>query len=107
MAPDAGGQFEQLKSFRDFYATSECRDLLFHVQEHRLALPQIKAMLSELDLRFIGFLLEPQLVHKYKQCFPGDLPLTNLDNWNDFEIRFPQTFIGSYVFWVQKALGSP
>jgi 2-polyprenyl-3-methyl-5-hydroxy-6-metoxy-1,4-benzoquinol methylase len=103
MAFESGGLFKQLTSFRDFYATSECRDLLFHVQEDRLTLPQIKAMLSDLDLDFIGFLLEPQLVHRYKECFPEDIPLTNLDYWNDFETRFPQTFIGSYVFWVQKA----
>jgi tetratricopeptide (TPR) repeat protein/2-polyprenyl-3-methyl-5-hydroxy-6-metoxy-1,4-benzoquinol methylase len=103
MAFESGGLFKQLTSFRDFYATSECRDLLFHVQEGRLTLPQIKAMLSDLDLDFIGFLLEPQPVHRYKGCFPEDIPLTNLDYWNDFETRFPQTFIGSYVFWVQKA----
>jgi tetratricopeptide (TPR) repeat protein/SAM-dependent methyltransferase len=107
MAFESGGLFRQLSSFRDFYATSECRDLLFHVQEHRLTLPRIKAMLSELDLDFIGFLLEPQLVQKYKECFPEDIPLTNLDYWNDFETRFPQTFIGSYVFWVRKAGASP
>lgn len=107
MAFESGGLFRQLSSFRDFYATSECRDLLFHVQEHRLTLPRIKAMLSELDLDFIGFLLEPQLLHRYKECFPEDIPLTNLDYWNDFETRFPQTFIGSYVFWVRKAGASP
>jgi len=27
----------------DFYSTSECRDLLFHVQEHRLTLGQIES----------------------------------------------------------------
>jgi 2-polyprenyl-3-methyl-5-hydroxy-6-metoxy-1,4-benzoquinol methylase len=107
MAPESGGLLKQLTSFRDFYATSECRDLLFHVQEHRLTLPQIKAMLSDLDLDFIGFLLEPQHVHRYKECFPQDIPRTNLDYWNDFEARFPQTFIGSYVFWVQKVSRSP
>ena len=31
----------------DFYSTSACRDLLFHVQEHRLTLPQIAAFLAE------------------------------------------------------------
>ena len=107
IAFESGELFKQLTSFRDFYATSECRDLLFHVQEHRLTLPQIKAMLSDLDLDFIGFLLDPQLVHRYKECFPEDIPLTDLDHWNDFETRFPQTFIGSYLFWVQKASGSP
>ena len=35
--------------FNDFYSTSECRDLLFHVQEHRMTLPQIKAFLVAQD----------------------------------------------------------
>ena len=41
--------------FNDFYSTSECRDLLFHVQEHRMTLPQIKAFLAAQDLQFLGF----------------------------------------------------
>ncbi len=31
----------------DFYAISDCRDLLFHVQEHRFRLPQIKHFLAD------------------------------------------------------------
>ena len=30
----------------DFYSTSACRDLLFHVQEHRMTLPQIGEFLA-------------------------------------------------------------
>ena len=29
------------RRFSDFYTTSECRDLLFHVQEHQLTMPPI------------------------------------------------------------------
>jgi Tfp pilus assembly protein PilF/2-polyprenyl-3-methyl-5-hydroxy-6-metoxy-1,4-benzoquinol methylase len=39
----------------DFYSTSECRDLLFHVQEQQLNLQSIAAMLNRLELRFLGF----------------------------------------------------
>ncbi len=31
----------------DFFSLSECRDLLFHVQEHRLTLPQIAQFIDE------------------------------------------------------------
>ena len=41
--------------FNDFYSTSECRDLLFHTQEHRMTLTQIKDFLAEQRLQFIGF----------------------------------------------------
>ena len=95
-------RFAQLTSFRDFYVTSEIRDLLFHVQEHRFTLPQIKQSLSELGLDFVGFLLEPAVVGKYRERFPFDKPRTNLDNWNAFEDEFPHTFISTYAFWVQK-----
>ena len=36
----------------DFYSTSECRDFLFHTQEHRMTLPAIKAFLAEQNLQF-------------------------------------------------------
>jgi len=29
----------------DFFSTSECRDLLFHIQERRLTIPQIKSFI--------------------------------------------------------------
>ncbi len=43
---------------RDFFSFSECRDLLFHRQEHRFTLPQISAFLAECGLEFLGFDLE-------------------------------------------------
>ncbi|HEY2816738.1 MAG TPA: tetratricopeptide repeat protein [Casimicrobiaceae bacterium] len=88
---------------RDFYTTSECRDLLFHVQEHRLTLPAIQAMLAALGLRFIGFVLEPRVVRRYRTHFPHDRALADFGAWDDFETRFPDTFTGMYRFWVQKA----
>jgi hypothetical protein len=82
--------------------TSECRDLLFHVQEHRFTLAELSEMLEHLGLRFIGFLLEPQVRHAYRTRFPADGSLSDLDCWNAFEAEFPHTFAGMYRFWVQK-----
>ena len=31
----------------DFFSISECRDLLFHVQEHNLSLPQIADFMAQ------------------------------------------------------------
>jgi tetratricopeptide (TPR) repeat protein/SAM-dependent methyltransferase len=107
IALDNGKLFKQLTLFRDFYATSECRDLLFHVQEHRFTLPQLKAMLTELGLDFIGFLLEPQVINRYRQSFPQDMSMTDFDRWNDFETRYPGTFSGTYVFWAQRPARAP
>ena len=49
----------------DFFTTSECRDMLFHVQEHRMTLPQIGAFLAENDLTFVGFELDAAVNGRY------------------------------------------
>ena len=56
---DASVELQWLSKIPDFYSTSECRDLLFHVQEHRLTLGQIESFLAEFGLHFIGFELDP------------------------------------------------
>jgi 2-polyprenyl-3-methyl-5-hydroxy-6-metoxy-1,4-benzoquinol methylase len=102
IAMDDGIRFRQLTLSSDFYGMSECRDLLFHVQEHRFTLPQIKEMLSESGLDFIGFDLEPSVLKKYNERFPDDKSKTNLDYWNIFEAENPNAFVGMYQFFVQK-----
>ena len=103
MAADGGASFAQLAQLRDFYVAGECRDLLFHVQEHRYALPQVRDMLAALDLRFLGFLLAPRVAVRYAQRHPADAAMTDLDAWSGFEAEFPDAFAGMYVFWVQRA----
>ena len=86
----------------DFYSTSMCRDLIFHVQEHRLSLPQIDAFLTENKLSFIGFNTYPQTMQAYRKMFPQDKSMSNLNNWNQYEAINPCTFIEMYQFWVQR-----
>ena len=57
----------------DLSATSShTRDLAFHVQEHCLALDQIESFLSESELDFLGFELDPHVLHQYRIRFAGD-----------------------------------
>ena len=93
----------QVVDYQDFFSTSECRDLLFHVQEHRLVLPQIKAFLTAHDLRFIGFIADGAIIARYRQRFPDDPSATDLDRWDRFEAEHPAIFGRMYQFWVQKA----
>jgi tetratricopeptide (TPR) repeat protein/SAM-dependent methyltransferase len=86
----------------DFFSISECRDLLFHVQEHRMTLPQIKAFLAAHDLQFLGFELAEPLWRAYGARFPADTARIDLDHWHRFETENPSTFGGMYQFWVQK-----
>ncbi len=88
---------------RDFFSLSLCRDLLFHVQEHRFTLPQIKTILADLDFEFLGF--EQGFAsarQQYLEIYPGDPDMISLDNWNEYEQTHPETFIGMYQFWLHK-----
>ena len=86
----------------DFFSTSSCRDLLFHVQEHRLSLATISGFLRDNNLRFLGFELDPRVMTAYRLRFPNDSTLTQLDQWQSFENENPDTFFGMYQFWIQK-----
>jgi 2-polyprenyl-3-methyl-5-hydroxy-6-metoxy-1,4-benzoquinol methylase len=86
----------------DFFSVSDCRDLVFHVQEHRFTLPQIKDFLVASNLEFLGFELDLPALNKYGARFPEDRARTDLDRWHAFEQANPWTFGGMYQFWVQK-----
>ena len=58
----------------DFYSISACRDLLFHVQEHRLTLPQIAAFPAEHRLSFLGFELDAPALARIPGQFPAKTP---------------------------------
>src|SRR5439155_9703678 len=78
--------------YHDFFSTSECRDLLWHVQEHRLSIPQIQSFLVAHGLTFIGFERDARAVRAYRARFPDDRSMTNLDCWHAFERETPDAF---------------
>ena len=86
----------------DFFSTSTCRDLLFHVQEHRLTLPAIDTFLRDHHLAFLGFEIEYEVLQSYKLRFPEDPAACDLARWQIYENENPDTFIGMYQFWIQK-----
>ena len=86
----------------DFFSISACRDLLFHIQEHRFSFPDIKSFLAENKLRFLGLELGPQVLQQFRAQFSIDGAMADLNLWHVFETQNPLTFAGMYVFWVQK-----
>jgi len=87
----------------DFYSLSGCRDLLFHVQEHRFTLPQIGGLLERLNLEFIGFeFADGAPAVGYKERYSDDRSATNLANWHELEAVAPDTFAAMYQFWVRR-----
>ena len=86
----------------DFFTTGECRDLLFHVQEHRTTLPEIKSFLAANGLQFVDFHVDALIVHMFTNRFPGPSAMTDLDHWHAFESENTSTFAGMYQFSVRK-----
>lgn len=84
---------------RDFYATSECRDLVFHIQEYNYTLPEIAAILDELGLTFLGFKASSQIQSLYREKYPADPAQTDLSNWDALEHAYPAMFAGMYKFF--------
>ncbi len=100
MAKDEGSAMAKLVEFRDFYSLSECRDLIFHVQEHRFTLPRIEAALDALKLSFLGFEMRNQAVlREFRKAYPHTGAASSLPLWHAFECDHPDTFWGMYQFW--------
>lgn len=87
----------------DFYTASNCRDLLFHVQEQRYTTLQIKSLIEKTGLRFLGFHLpNPKILAAYTARFAHDPYGLDLENWHAFEQDNPHTFDAMYHLWLQK-----
>ncbi len=94
---------ESLAKFgKDFYSLSECRDLCFHVQEHRYTTKKLQRLLDSHDLSFCGFMVPDQIKILYNERYPSDRDMTSLLNWGELEKQYPSTFAGMYQFWAQK-----
>ena len=86
----------------DFWSLSECRDLCFHVQEHRFTTDTLQKLLDSHGLTFCGFMVPDQIKKLYQKKYPEDHDMTSLSNWGEFEEEHPSTFSGMYQFWAQK-----
>jgi tetratricopeptide (TPR) repeat protein/SAM-dependent methyltransferase len=105
MAKNADIDIGSLAITPDFYSTSACRDLVFHVEEHLFSPLEIQSHLKQLGLEFLGFeLSNPVVKDMYHERFPENIACDSLDNWELLEIEKPQIFAGMYQFWVRKSL---
>lgn len=93
---------DDLRLLPDAYQMSMLKDLLFHVQEHRFTLPQIRGHLEELGLEFIRFMPTGETMSGYLSAYPADRDAANIDNWEAFEKKNPRAFIHMYQFWCRK-----
>lgn len=98
--PD-GEPLAALKQSADFYSLSGCRDLVFHVQEHRYTPPQLGDLIAGAGLRLVGLEASPQAKAAFAAAF-GPADALDLGLWDRVEMRRPDLFAGMYHLWAQK-----
>jgi len=94
---------ERILNFIDFYSLSELKDLLFHVQEHRFTIPQVRDCLFQFGLNFCGFETHKEILSHFHKSNAGVGNPYNLEEWQAYEEANPRAFAGMYQFWCQKA----
>jgi SAM-dependent methyltransferase len=82
----------------DFFSLSNFRDLMFHVSEQHVTIPEIAAFMAANGIAFHGFEIPLDIADGYPE---GD-EILDLESWHDFEDNHPETFKGMYVFWCRK-----
>jgi tetratricopeptide (TPR) repeat protein/SAM-dependent methyltransferase len=92
----------QVLAIPDFHATSECRDLLFHVQEHRFTLPGVAGLLDEAGLELVGLELDHCQVAAFTAEHPAPGALGDIGLWHAFEQSHPDTFAAMYTVWARR-----
>ncbi|WP_299613259.1 class I SAM-dependent methyltransferase [uncultured Tateyamaria sp.] len=92
-----------IQTIPDFFAASEFRDLVMHVQEHQFTLPQIDEMLKRNGLKFLGF--SSPSARAALRKMPAKMAQRrerDLRAWDKYEQRNPDTFIRMYDFFCMK-----
>ncbi|RZI98420.1 MAG: class I SAM-dependent methyltransferase [Brevundimonas sp.] len=97
-APLAG-----LRESEDFWSLSGCRDLLFHVREHRYTPPQLGDLLASAGLTLIAFEAPPEAEQRFGQAFGADADRLDLSLWDRLEQDHPDLFAGMYHLWAQRS----
>lgn len=98
-----GHPLENITRFRDFYTLSETRDLVFHIQETTYSIPEIRKIADDIGLEIYRLRIVDKSVEKsYRQTYPDDAQMSNLDNWHAFEQAHPLTFAGMYKIIFKK-----
>ncbi len=92
----------------DFWTLSECRDLMFHVEEHQFTLLEVEAMFAREGLAFLGLEVPhaPDLA-RFRLQFPAVSDLMALKAWHSFEEQHPEVFGGTYRLWVKRSPEEP
>ena len=100
------GDWDEIINSNDFYSMSNCRDLIFHEQEHQFTPQGISDLLSRNQMNFIGMLPTTSARQAFEQQI-GKLNDSNtnnntLKNWQAVEEQYNDIFSGMYQFYCRK-----
>lgn len=84
--------------WRDFFSLSECRDLLFHVQEHQFTTGGLAELIGSAGLEFMGFEADTRFAGA---ASPPVTDFRSLEQWGAFEAAHPGFFGSMYVMWLR------
>jgi SAM-dependent methyltransferase len=99
--PDSDPIRQRLTESYDFYSISQCRDLVFHVEEHTFALPDLAGIFREHGLSVLQVEARgPRDLEAYRARFPTDSGAADLANWDVLERETPTMFSRMYVLWL-------
>ena len=101
--PDGDPMKRRLTGSYDFYSVSQCRDLVFHVEEHTFTLPELAHIFRDLDLSVLRVEApDARDIRAYRARFPADAAATELGNWDIVERENPTMFSRMYVLWLLR-----
>ncbi len=87
----------------DFYYLSGFRDLLYPAHEVLYTPAELHAILRPLGVTFLGYRhLDEETRTTYRQQFPQDPDMRDLELLDQFEAEHPDVFLSLQCFWVQK-----
>lgn len=101
------GDWSDIINSHDFFSMSNCRDLIFHEQEHQFTPDTISNLLSGNQLDFIGMLPTNSGRRAFEKIIGTGLNQDNknnntLKNWNRVEQEKSDIFSGMYQFYCRK-----
>lgn len=96
------GEWQDITNSADFYSMSNCRDLLFHEQEHQFTPNKIADLLSNNQLDFIGMLPTARAQLAFENAIGPVSKNNTLENWQQVEQDNVDIFAGMYQFYCRK-----
>jgi len=96
------GDWSEIINSADFYSLSNCRDLIFHEQEHQFTPSKIAQLLGANQLDFVGMLPTTGARQAFEQKIGSLSEHNNLINWEKVEQEQHDIFATMYQFYCRK-----